>query len=142
MHGDSPLKIPEHISRTIRRIFAGIGILLCLGLFLWKGTPERDMPGRTTVRRWNVVGAQETDPPAPGWFNREQDQIYVKRVGVPFLEVERKFLTSAVGIALPTCRVFWSGGAMVLARRPVALNEFMDRDGYDRGSVFPLSGTR
>ncbi len=138
MHGDPPLKVLERVGRTIRRIFAGMGILLCTGLFLLKGTPEQDRPGRTTVRLWNVVGAQETDPPAPGWFNQGQDRIFVKRIGVPFLEVERKFLTSAVGNCAPDLFEYFGPVAQWSSRGVLMpLNEFMDRDGYDRSCVFP-----
>lgn len=132
------MNIPNRVRRTTRRIFAGIGILLCLGLFLSTGAPEKDIPGRTTIRLWNVVGAQETDPPAPGWFNEKQDRIYVKRIGVPFLEVERKFLTSAVGNCAPDLFEYFGPVAQWSSRGVLMpLNEFMERDGYDRDSVFP-----
>ena len=78
------------IHKIVRHILIAMGVIACLYLFLFVKAPDEIQTDRTVVAYWNVVGAQEVGPPAPGWFNESQDEIFVKRVGVPFLEIEKK----------------------------------------------------
>jgi multiple sugar transport system substrate-binding protein len=116
-------------------IFCAVIIAGYLLIFIRE--PREEHPGRITIKLWNTTGAQEVDPPAPGWFNTEQDKIYVQRVGVPFLEIERKFITAVIGNVAPDLFEFfgpvpqWSSrGALI------PLDKYMERDNFDTSLIF------
>ena len=96
------------------------------------------VPKRTTVTTWYVTGAEETVPQAPSWFNQSQDKIYVQPISVPFLEIERKFLTSVVGEVPPDLFEYFGSVSQWSSRGAlIPLDDYMKRDNYDRSQIFP-----
>ena len=122
----------------IRVFFSGLGILCVLGFLLFVH-PQVDTPeDRTVILLWQVTGAEDTEPIIPTLFNESQDRIYVKHVGLPFLEIEQKFLTSAVGNFPPDLFEYFGSVAQWSTRGALLpLDEFMKRDNFDRTLIFP-----
>lgn len=119
---------------------ASIAVLVSLGLMLilFVRTPTVDHGDRTVLTMWQVRGAEEVDPPVPGWYNEAQDEVFVKAVGLPFLEIEQKFLTAAVGNVPPDLFEYFGSVAQWSTRGALMpLDEFMERDGFDRSMIFP-----
>jgi len=94
-------------------------------------------PDRIAIQTWQVTGAEDTVPVIPQYFNESQDEIYVQPVGLPFMEIEQKFLTAAVGNVPPDLFEFFGPVAQWSTRGALLpLDEFMERDNFDRDSVF------
>ncbi|MEM6782874.1 MAG: ABC transporter substrate-binding protein [Bacteroidota bacterium] len=70
--------------------------LATVGVLLW--TPERAAPedGRTHIRYWYIVGAQDDVPYHARRFNEVQDSIVVDATPIPWQEHERKILTAVL----------------------------------------------
>lgn len=116
---------------------AAVGALLGLGLLFLVRPPAQTLPDRTILQLWYTTGADESKPQAPGWFNESQERLYVERVGLPFLQIEQKFLTSVVGNVAPDLFEYFGSVAQWSARGALhPLDDFMERDGFDRGGVF------
>jgi multiple sugar transport system substrate-binding protein len=120
------------------RIVLGIGIAAGLAL-IFLVHPENKVPeGRTVIELWQVTGAEDTTPIVPQWFNESQDKIYCRLVGLPFLEIEQKFLTAVVGNVPPDLFEYFGSVAQWSTRGALMpLDEFMERDGFDRDAIFP-----
>jgi ABC-type glycerol-3-phosphate transport system substrate-binding protein len=88
---------------------------------------------------WQVTGAEDEEKPyVPRLFNDSQDRLYVQAVGLPFLEMEQKFLTAVVGNIPPDVFEYFGSVAQWSTRGAlIPLDDLMDRDGFDRKSVFP-----
>lgn len=101
--------------------------------------PRSDAPeGRAVVRVWQVTGAEDTTPVVPEWFNESQSEIFVQPVGLPFTEIEQKFLTAVVGAVPPDLFEYFGPVAQWSTRGALLpLDDFMERDGFDRDSIFP-----
>lgn len=121
-----------------RRSFLGAGIALGLALVLLV-RPQSGAPGdRPSLTLWQVRGPEKIEPAVPKWFNESQDRIHVEPVGLPFLEIEQKFLTAAVGNVPPDLFEYFGPVAQWSTRGALLpLDEFMERDGYDRSKIFP-----
>ena len=127
----------EYIRVLSGRIFLVIGILGVIGLFVFVRPKEDTPPGRIVLQLWQVTGAEDIEPVVPKWFNESQDKIYVKPVGLPFLEIEQKFLTSAVGNFPPDLFEYFGPVAQWSTRGALLpLDDFIERDGYDRSAIF------
>lgn len=132
------LSILHRIKAVIQRLMAVVGILLVLGILLFVRAPKSEIPGRTHLSLWFVTGADESEPQAPIWFNKSQDNLAVQPIGVPFLEIERKFLTCVVGGVPPDLFEYFGSVAQWSSRGAlIPLDEFMERDGFDRTLIFP-----
>ncbi len=114
---------------------AGVGLVLWLVVFVRPDHPE--VGERTVIQLWSVTGSEDIDPPAPQWFNEEQDAIHLRQVGLPFMEIEQKFLTAAVGNVPPDLFEYFGSVAQWSTRGALMpLDEFMERDGFDRSMIF------
>lgn len=119
---------------------ASIAVLVAIGLslILFVRAPQVQHGDRVVLTMWQVRGAEEVDPPVPQWFNEDQDAIFVHAVGLPFLEIEQKFLTAAVGNVPPDLFEYFGSVAQWSTRGALMpLDEFMERDGFDRSAIFP-----
>jgi len=116
---------------------AAVGALLGLGLLVFVRPPTAEEHRGTALQLWYTTGADESKPQAPVWFNESQDEIYIERVGLPFMQIEQKFLTSVVGNVAPDLFEYFGSVAQWSARGALLpLDEFMERDGFDRSRVF------
>jgi len=114
-----------------------IGVLFVLWLILFVRSDERIPTDRTVIRLWAVTGAEDVDPPAPRWFNESQDAIHLRPVGLPFMEIEQKFLTAVVGNVPPDLFEYFGSVAQWSTRGALMpLDDFMERDGFDRSAIF------
>lgn len=121
-----------------QRIVIGVGIMASLALLILVRPKEKVPLNRTPVILWNVTGAEEEEPQAPKWFNESQSEVHVQPIGLPFLEIEQKFLTSAIGNFPPDLFEYFGSVAQWSTRGALMpLDEFMERDGFDRSSIFP-----
>ncbi|MEM1041676.1 MAG: ABC transporter substrate-binding protein [Bacteroidota bacterium] len=70
--------------------------LVTVAFLVW--TPERAAPGdgRTHIRYWYIVGAQDDVPYHARRFNEVQDSIVVHATPIPWNEHERKILTAVL----------------------------------------------
>ena len=111
---------------------------LCITWLMVFVRPEKDVPNdRTVVSLWQVTGAEDMEAVVPKWFNESQDRIYVKATGLPFLEIEQKFLTSSVGNFPPDLFEYFGSVAQWSTRGALLpVDEFIKRDGYDRSIIF------
>lgn len=109
---------------------------VALVILVRPGNPvPRDRIGLTI---WQVRGSEEMVPPAPQWFNESQGEYHVEPIGLPFLEIEQKFLTAAVGNIPPDLFEYFGPVAQWSTRGALLpLDEFMERDGFDRSRIFP-----
>jgi len=130
-------RLTEGIRRFTSRAFTAGAVIVSLYLLFFVREPKATFPGRTVIDLWHVRGQDETDPQAPQWFNEEQDAFYVNVVGVPFIEIERKFLTSIVGNVPPDLFEYFGSVAQWSSRGALLpLDEYMERDGFDRSKIF------
>ena len=84
------------------------------------------------------MGAEELVPPEPSWFNQSQDKIYTQIMSVPFMEIERKFLTSVVGEVPPDLFEFFGSVSQWSSRGAlISLSDYIKRDNYDCSQIFP-----
>lgn len=114
------------------------GLMIGAALILSERPKTQAPPDRKLVKLWHVVGAEDEPPTTPRWFNESQDKIYVQDIGLPFLEIEQKFLTAAVGNIPPDLFEYFGSVAQWSTRGALLpLDEFIERDGFDRSSIFP-----
>jgi multiple sugar transport system substrate-binding protein len=125
-------------NKIIVRTVLALGALCAAGLLVFV-RPVDDAPrDRPVVRLWQVTGAEDVEPVVPKWFNESQDKIHVKQIGLPFLEIEQKFLTSAVGNFPPDLFEYFGSVAQWSTRGALLpLDEFIERDKFDRSIIFP-----
>ncbi len=126
------------IRSVLSRLTLGVGAGLTLALFAFVRPPSTGVEGRTNVRLWRVTGAEAEEAPSWEWFGEAQDDIHVQKIGLPFLEIEQKFLTAEVGGVPPDAFEYFGSVAQWSTRGALMpLDGFMERDGFDRDSVFP-----
>ncbi len=126
------------IQSFLTRLLLVGGAVLTSALFVFVRPPSGAVEGRTNVQLWRVVGADEKEAPSWEWFNESQDDIHVRKIGLPFLEIEQKFLTAAVGGVPPDVFEYFGSVAQWSTRGALMpLDDFMERDGFDREGVFP-----
>jgi multiple sugar transport system substrate-binding protein len=125
------------IRKVTGRIILVIGVLCTTGLLVFV-RPKDDTPNdRIVLHLWRAIGAEEVEPVVPQWFNESQDKIYVKTISLPFIEIEQKFLTSAVGNFPPDLFEYFGSVAQWSTRGALLpLDGFIERDSFDRSSVF------
>jgi ABC-type glycerol-3-phosphate transport system substrate-binding protein len=127
----------ERISRIAARVFLVAGIALAAGLLVFVRPPKTGRTDRTIITTWRVTGAEEEEPAVTNWFNESQDRIWAQPVGLPFLEIEQKFLTSVVGGIPPDVLEYFGSVAQWSARGALMpLDDFMERDGFDKSAIF------
>src|SRR5690606_27930175 len=97
---DAPLhREPRAVSR-LRTIAQRLGLaaaaVLTVGLLAWN--PARPTPddGRTHIRYWYIVGANDDVPYHARRFNEVQDSIVVEATPIPWNEHEKKILTAVL----------------------------------------------
>lgn len=114
------------------------GVALGVYLLFFVRPPDDSRPGRVVVQLWQVTGAEDADPPAPQWFNESQEEIHLRPIGLPFLEIEQKFLTAVVGGIPPDLFEYFGSVAQWSTRGALMpLDGFMERDGFNRDAIFP-----
>ncbi|GAB4321620.1 MAG: hypothetical protein Kow0059_16320 [Candidatus Sumerlaeia bacterium] len=124
--------------RYVQRSVLVAGASACAWLLIFVHPRSPVPPDRVAVTLWQVTGAEDEEPQVPKWFNESQDSIFVQPVGLPFLEIEQKFLTAAVGNFPPDLFEYFGSVAQWSTRgalRP--LDDLMERDGFDRSAIFP-----
>jgi multiple sugar transport system substrate-binding protein len=120
-----------------RVAIATLGVMLMLWLVIFVRPDRPEVGERTEIKLWSVTGSEDIDPPGPKWFNESQDAIYLRPVGLPFMEIEQKFLTAAVGNIPPDLFEYFGSVAQWSTRGALMpLDEFMERDGFDRSQIF------
>lgn len=125
--------------KIIQNTLIVCAVIIVLYLLLFVHPPQKGKPDRVTIDLWHVSGADESEPQVPLWFNEEQDEIYANQVGVPFLEIERKFLTSIIGNVPPDIFEYFGPVAQWSSRGALLpLNEYMERDGFDKSKFFEV----
>ena len=87
----------ELIHKIAGRALLAVGLACAVSLLVFVRPPKVGHSDRTVITSWRVTGAEEEEPAIADWFNESQDKIWVQPVGLPFAEIEQKFLTSAVG---------------------------------------------
>jgi multiple sugar transport system substrate-binding protein len=128
---------PDSLKRWSRTAASALGVLLLAWLFIFVRAEEHLPTDRTVIKLWQVTGGLDVDPAAPRWFNESQDAIYLQPVGLPFMEIEQKFLTAAVGNVPPDLFEYFGSVAQWSTRGALMpLDDFMERDGFDRSKVF------
>lgn len=118
--------------------FLAVGIMGALAIVVFVRPKSSVPPGRTIVRVWQVTGAEDAEKPiVPVWFNQSQNKVHAETIGLPFAEIEQKFLTAVVGNMPPDvfeyfgCVAQWSTRGALMP-----LDQFIERDHFDRASVF------
>jgi multiple sugar transport system substrate-binding protein len=113
--------------------------IVVLGLLFWNPgarSPPRD--GKTHVRYWLIVGADEGNRYSIRKFNRMQDEIVVDPTPIPWQEHEKKILTAVLSGDPPDVVsqfapvVKW---ASRMALRP--LDDFIEQSDLDTSVFFP-----
>ena len=121
----------------VQKLFTTAGILLVFGLILFVRPPEPEVSEGTPLELWHTTGADESEFQPASWFNASQENIFVNAVALPFLQIEQKFLTSIVGGIPPDVFVYFGSVAQWSSRGALLpLDEYMQRDGYDRSRAF------
>ncbi len=125
------------LKKIIGRIVLIVGILCSIGLILFVRPKEEAPPERLLLHLWQVTGAEDTQAMVPRWFNESQDTLYVESIGLPFLEIEQKFLTAVVGNFPPDLFEYFGSVAQWSTRGALLpLDKFMERDNFDRSAIF------
>lgn len=121
------------------RVLLAAGLAGAAGIVLFVRTPNPAPEGRQVIRMWQVTGAEDQEKPViPVWFNESQKRLFVQTVGLPFLEIEQKFLTAVVGGIPPDVFEYFGAVAQWSTRGALMpLDDLMKRDGFDKSSVFP-----
>ncbi len=112
--------------------------IVTVAFLFW--TPGRDVPddGKTHIRYWYIVGAQDDVPYHARRFNEVQDSIFVDATPIPWNEHERKILTAVLSGDPPDVVsqfvpvVKW---ASRLALEP--LDRFIEASDLDTTDFFP-----
>lgn len=126
------------LSKFAQRLTILVALLAVIGLFVFVRPPSDVHQGRDTLLIWHATGADETEPQVPKWFNESQDKVHLSPVGLPMMEIEQKFLTSVVGKKPPDLFEYFGSVVQWSTRGALLpLNEFMERDGFDRSKIFP-----
>jgi len=73
-----------------------LGAALAVGFLFWSPPPEEPDDGRTHIRYWYIVGAQDDVPYHARRFNEVQDTIVVHATPIPWTEHEKKILTAVL----------------------------------------------
>jgi hypothetical protein len=69
-----------------RVAIATLGVMLMLWLVIFVRPDRPEVGERTEIKLWSVTGSEDIDPPGPKWFNESQDAIYLRPVGLPFMD--------------------------------------------------------
>ncbi|MEI7634934.1 MAG: ABC transporter substrate-binding protein [bacterium] len=126
------------IMSLLRKTALAIGMLLAMALILFVHPAASDSSGRITLQLWHVSGAEDDESPVPAWFNKSQNRIRVAPVGLPFGEIDQKFLTAVVGDIPPDIFEFFGPVPQWSSREALmALDRFIERDHFDRTAIFP-----
>lgn len=126
------------MSSLLQKSLTGLLLVSALWLVFFTKPPSSEMPDRVNIVVWNVTGADETEPVVPNWFNESQSDIRVTTAGVPFAEIERKFLTAVIGRVPPDVFEYFGSVVQWSSRGALLpLDEFIERDGFDRAAIFP-----
>ena len=84
---------------SVLRLLAAITGFITVGVLLaW--SPERssgtDLDGKTPVRYWVMIGAEDTESYSISSFNRRSDDVVIQRSAIPWTEHEKKILTAVL----------------------------------------------
>lgn len=79
-----------------QRIALVLGAVAVLGFLFWNPAPDEPDDGRTHIRYWYIVGAQDAVPYHARRFNEVQDSIVVHASPIPWTEHEKKILTAVL----------------------------------------------
>jgi multiple sugar transport system substrate-binding protein len=130
------LRLPLHI--LLRRAVLAGAFGAAIALVLFVRAPGNSGDPRVPVQLWQVTGAEEVEPVVLNRFNERSETIRVQQVGLPFFEIEQKFLTAVVGNIPPDVFEYFGSVAQWSTRGALMpLDDLMERDGFDRNSVFP-----
>jgi multiple sugar transport system substrate-binding protein len=125
--------------RTIaQRVALGLSAVAVVGFLFWTPAERSPDDGRTYIRYWYIVGANDTVPYHARRFNEVQDSIVVQATPIPWTEHEKKILTAVLSGNPPDVVsqfvpvVKW---ASRLALEP--LDGFITAGGLDTTTFFP-----
>ena len=118
--------------------FALLALVILVLLVSTPFTTNEPSDGRTHIRYWYIVGADDDVPPTVRRFNETQDSIVVHATPIPWQEHEKKILTAVlsgdppdvVSQFVPVVR--W---ASRMALRP--LDDLIEASAFDTTKFFP-----
>jgi ABC-type glycerol-3-phosphate transport system substrate-binding protein len=84
-------------ARTIgSRLLLALGAAGVVALLAWNPARPEPADGRTHIRYWYIVGAEDAVPYHARRFNEVQDSIVVEATPIPWNEHEKKILTAVL----------------------------------------------
>ncbi|MDX1418450.1 MAG: ABC transporter substrate-binding protein [Rubricoccaceae bacterium] len=86
----------ERLRLIAQRVLIALGAVLAVGFLFWTPAPDEPDDGRTHIRYWYIVGAEDDVPYHARRFNEVQDAIVVHATPIPWTEHERKILTAVL----------------------------------------------
>lgn len=86
----------ERLQTLAKRIGLALAALVALGALVWNPAERPPDDGKTHIRYWYIVGAQDDVPYHARRFNEVQDSIIVEATPIPWNEHERKILTAVL----------------------------------------------
>ena len=121
-----------------QRVGLALVALVALGALVWNPADRQPDDGKTHIRYWYIVGAQDDVPYHARRFNEIQDSIVVDATPIPWNEHEKKILTAVLSGSPPDVVsqfvpvVKW---ASRLALTP--LDSYVQASGLDTTEFFP-----
>ncbi len=86
----------ERLRTIAQRIGLVLAAVVTVGLLVWNPAPPTPNDGKTHIRYWYIVGAQDAVPYHARRFNEIQDSIVVEATPIPWNEHEKKILTAVL----------------------------------------------
>lgn len=84
-----------------QRVGLALAAAVALGALVWNPAPRVPDDGKTHIRYWYIVGAEDAVPYHARRFNEIQDSIVVDATPIPWNEHERKILTAVLSGSPP-----------------------------------------
>ena len=128
----------ERLQTLAKRIGLALVVVAALAALAWNPAERAPEDGKTHIRYWYIVGAQDDVPYHARRFNEVQDSIVVEATPIPWNEHERKILTAVLSGSPPDVVsqfvpvVKW---ASRLALTP--LDPYIRASGVDTTEFFP-----
>jgi multiple sugar transport system substrate-binding protein len=79
-----------------QRLALVLGAFAVVGFLFWDPDPVEPADGKTHIRYWYIVGAEDDVPYHARRFNEVQDSIVVHATPIPWTEHEKKILTAVL----------------------------------------------
>jgi multiple sugar transport system substrate-binding protein len=128
----------ERLRTIVQRVGLALMAVVAVGFLLWSPAERFPDDGRTYIRYWYIVGANDVVPYHARRFNEVQDSIVVVATPIPWTEHEKKILTGVLSGSPPDVVsqfvpvVKW---ASRMALHP--LDGFIEASDFDSTKFFP-----